>query len=105
MMTTRLCSIETGLSQGTEILATWRVTVGIKFEGHSPFDLPEAQNVSARPEGEMVEVVLTVSVPDIQPQPVQIRVPFTWKVAQSLGAQLNRASMAAEQQGWKLGHF
>jgi hypothetical protein len=44
-------------------------------------------------------------VPDIQPEPVQIRVPFTWKVAQSLGAQLNRASMAAEQQGWKLGHF
>jgi hypothetical protein len=79
--------------------------VSIKFEGHSPFDLPVAQNASARPEGEMVEVVLTVSVPDIQPEPVQIRVPFTWKVAQSLGAQLNRASMAAEQQGWKLGHF
>jgi len=53
----------------------------------------------------MVEVVLTVSVPDIQPEPVQIRVPFTWKVAQSLAAQLNRACMAAEQQGWKLGHF
>ena len=79
--------------------------MGIKFEGHSPFNLPQAQNASARPEGEMVEVVLTVSVPDIQPELVQIRVPFTWKVAQSLGAQLNRASMAAEQQGWKLGHF
>jgi hypothetical protein len=36
--------------------------VGIKFEGHSPFDLPVAENASARPEGEMVEVVLTVSV-------------------------------------------
>jgi hypothetical protein len=79
--------------------------VGIVFEGHSPFDLPEAQNACARPEGEMVEVVLTVSVPDIQPEPVQIRVPFTWKVAQSLAAQLNRAYVAAEQQGWKLGHF
>ena len=79
--------------------------MGIKFKGHSPFDLSEAQNASARPEGEMVEVVLTVSVPDIQPEPVQIRVPFTWKVAQSLAAQLKPRLYGGRATGVEIGAF
>ena len=79
--------------------------MGIKFEGDPPFNLPLAQTASARAEGENVEVVLTVSVPDIQPEPVQIRVSMSGKTAQSLAEQLNRACFAAEQQAWKSGHY
>jgi hypothetical protein len=79
------------------------VTSQVRFEGDPPYDLPSAQTASARPEGEIVELILTVSVPAIQPTPVQVRVPMTWKTAQSLGAQLNIVSMAAEERARKLG--
>jgi hypothetical protein len=77
--------------------------MGIKFEGQPRYDLPVAQTAAARPEGESVELILTVSVPDIQPTPVQVRVPMTWKTAQSLGAQLNIVYLAAEERARKTG--
>jgi hypothetical protein len=68
----------------------------IKFEGLPPYALPAAQTAEARAEGEIVEMTLTVSAPDIQPRPVQIRIQMTWAVARGLGQQLAPVSMAAE---------
>ena len=70
--------------------------MGIKFEGDPPYDLPVAQTAYSRPQGEIVEVVLIVSVPDIQREHVEVRVPMSRETAQALGAQLNLLSPAAE---------
>ena len=47
--------------------------MGIKFEGDPPYDLPVAQTAYSRPQGEIVEAVLIVSVPGIQPETVEVR--------------------------------
>jgi hypothetical protein len=70
--------------------------MGIKFEGAPPFDLPVAQTAEALAVGETVEVILTVSLPDISPRLVQIRAQMTWKTARDLGIQLAPVSMTAE---------
>ena len=69
--------------------------MGIKFEGDPPYDLPVAQTAYSRPRGEIVEVILIVSVPGIQPEMVEVRVPMSRETAQALGAQLNLLSPAA----------
>jgi hypothetical protein len=74
---------------------TWRHAVGIKFEGDSPYDLPVAQTAYSRPQGDIVVVVLIVSVPD-QRETVEVRAPMSRETAQALGAQLNLLSPAAE---------
>lgn len=72
----------------------------ISFEGDPPYDLPLAQTAEARSEGEIVDLILTVSAPDIQPEPV----PMTWKKARELGGQLGPAALAAEMRARGLGH-
>ena len=61
-----------------------------------PYDLPVAQTASSRPQGEIVEVILIVSAPNIQPETVEVRVPMSRETTQALGAQLNLLSPAAE---------
>jgi hypothetical protein len=69
----------------------------IIFEGNPPFDLPVAQTAEARVEGETVEMFLTVSVPEVKPTPVRIRVAMTWETAAKLGVQLGPVSATAER--------
>jgi hypothetical protein len=77
--------------------------MGIEFQGDPPFDLPVAQTAEARAEGEIVELILTVSVPAIQPMPVRVHVPMTWEKARALGVQLGPVSLAAEMRARRRG--
>jgi hypothetical protein len=74
----------------------------IIFEAPGPYDLPVAQTAEARSENEIVELILTVSFPELQLAPVRIRAPITWKTAQDLGVQLGPVSVAAEMRARKL---
>jgi hypothetical protein len=75
----------------------------IKFEGDPPYDLPFAQSAEARSEGEIVELILTVDAPGIQPARVLVRIPMTWATARALGGQLRPVSDAAERRARQRG--
>jgi hypothetical protein len=68
----------------------------ITFGGDPPYALPVAQSTSASAEGEIVEVVLRVSVPGKLPSPAPIRIQMTTEVARTLHAQLQPAIIVAE---------
>jgi hypothetical protein len=66
----------------------------IHFEGDPPFDLPLVKNAEARAVGEVVELVLHVSLPN-QPAPVAVCVKITAEGAMDLSRQLLPAATAA----------
>jgi hypothetical protein len=60
----------------------------IKFEGNPPYALPMVQNVTARPEGAVIEVTLDVIAPGKEPSIVPIKVQMAVDCARSLRVQL-----------------
>jgi hypothetical protein len=70
--------------------------MGIKFEGEPPFDLGLAQTASAQVLESTVVLRVTLSVPNVRPKPVPVRVTMTADVANTLLDHLATAVRTAE---------
>jgi hypothetical protein len=66
----------------------------INFEGDPPFNLPLVKNAEARAVGEVVELVLYVSLPN-HPAPVPVCMKITADAAMELSKQLLPAATTA----------
>ncbi len=73
----------------------------ITYEGPPPFGLIGVQTGSADAVGDVVEMVLSVSLPDLSPVPIRIQIPLVASVAMALGNALRAAALRAEQNGLK----
>jgi len=69
----------------------------ITLAGRPPFGLQIAQTGSARAVGDDVEMILYVSAPEISRELVAIHIPMLHSTALSLGDQLRKAAIEAEQ--------